>query len=862
MKNEGSGREQWLEANTPCESIDSPLRNRGTNNFASLSVAGQTSPNLNMNPEVACYVWRPNYCVCRLLFFDKSARRVHRSRENLGEELMLNGLSQDFRFAIRQLRKYPTFTVVAIITLALAVGANAAIFSVVRTVLVNSVPYRDSERLAMIWGSNPSRGDQRFPISAGDFNDWKQRNDAFEEIAASYDDEKTLTGSGEPRLVLGYAVSPNYFHILGTEPRLGRTFTEEEADSKANVAVLSDKIWRTTFHADSNILGKSITMDGKPHVIIGVMPAEFNYPPRTELWIPITVTAVSSDYEHRYIRVLGRIKPGLSLSQAQNRMNALARQIAARHPATNAGEETRIQPLRDQIAGDIQKPLLALWAAVAIVLIIACANIGGLLLARAAGRKAEISLRVAIGASSARLVRQFLCESLLLSLVGGAFGIALAFFSTRFLLSIFPNGIANLSIPKVEAIPIDGPVLWFSLGITLLTGLFFGVVPAIQSAHTDGSDAIKELRSTTSSLPSTRLRRWLVATEIALCLVLLAAAGLMIQSFSYVSHEELGFHPDPVLALEVFLPPSSYPGDHPEKRTNFVAGVLGGLSKLPGAASVAATNFLPLTGFWGTSDFAIEGRPAPNKDQQPLADNRMVTPGYFSTMGIHVLRGRDFTDFDKTGSERVAIVNMALARRYFGDEDPLNKVLQISDFGGQTERWRIVGEVADVKAFGPEEEAHADLYRPLAQITFPLLAFVVRTNGDPAVLLKSAERVLWDIDKDQPVFDAMPLRTLAEQSMTLRRTSTVLLANFAGLALVVAIVGLYGLVAYNVLQRTHEVGIRMAVGAHRNDVLKLILRQGMQVAIVGSRLGSRSSCYRDACWAAFSTASARSIYGR
>jgi predicted permease len=748
---------------------------------------------------------------------------------------MMNGLGQDFRFAIRQLRKYPTFTVVAIVTLALAVGANAAIFSVVRTVLVNSLPYPEVDRLAMIWGSNPSRGDKQFPISAGDFTEWKQTNDAFEDIAASFDDEMTLTGSGEPRMILGYAVSPNYFHILRMEPALGRSFTPEEAESRAHVTVLSDKIWRTTFHADPKILGKSMTMDGKPFVIIGVMPAAFHFPPRTELWIPLALDH-PSDYEHRFIRVLGRLKSGVSLTQAQMRMNVLERQIAARHPDTDGGEETSIEPLRDQVAGDIRKPVLALWIAVGMVLIIACANIGGLLLARAAGRRAEISLRVAIGASSVRLVRQFLCESLVLSLFGGAVGIAVAVFSTRFLLSIFPNGIANLSIPKVEAIPIDGPVLWFSLGITLLTGLLFGIVPALQSAHTDGSDAMKEFRSAGSSLSSTRLRRWLVATEIALCLVLLAGAGLMIQSFSNVSHEELGFRPDPLLAVEVFLPPSSYPESQPEKRKTFVDGVLNGIRKLPGVASAAATDFLPLSGFWGTTDFAIEGRPAPNKDQQPFADNRLITPGYFSTMGIHLLRGRDFTDFDKTGSEPVAIVNSALARHYFGNEDPINKVLQLGE-PGHIERWRIVGEVADVKAFGPEQEVHADLYRPLAQIPFPLLAFVVQTNGDPAALLKSAERAVWEVDKDQPVFDAMPMRTLAAQSITLRRTSSILLASFAALALMVAIVGLYGLVAYNVLQRTHEVGIRMAVGAHRRDVLRLIVRQGMQVAIVGEIVG-------------------------
>jgi putative ABC transport system permease protein len=748
---------------------------------------------------------------------------------------MINGIAQDFRYAVRQLHKYPTFSIVAIVTLALAVGANTAIFSVVRAVLVNSAPYPEVDRLAMIWGSNPSRGDKQFPISAGDFTDWKQKNDVFEDIASSYDDEMTLTGSGEPRMTLGYAFSPNYFHILGVAPAMGRTFTDEEANSRATVAVISDKFWHTTLHGDASVLGKPLTLDGKPYVVIGVMPPRFDYPPQTELWIPLALDS-PQDYEHRFVRVIGRLKRGVSLAQAQLRMNVMESQIAALHPATDAGEQTSIEPLRQQISGDIQKPLLALWAAVGIVLIIACANIGGLLLARAAGRRSEISLRVAIGATSARLVRQFLCESLVMALFGGVLGIGLALFGTRFLLSIFPNGIANLSIPKIEAIPIDGPVLWFSLAITLLTGLLFGAIPALQSAHTDGSDAIKEFRSMTSSLHSTRLRRLLVTVEIALCLVLLAGAGWMIQSFANVSHEQLGFRPDPLLALEVFLPPSGYPESQPAKRSNFVAGVLDGLNKLPGVESATATNFLPLSGFWGTTDFAIEGHPAPNKDQQPLADNRLVTPNYFSTMGISLLRGRAFTDFDKQGSEQVAIINASLARHYFGSDDPLNKVVQLSD-SGHVERWQIVGVVSDVKAFGPEEPAHADLYRPLAQVPFPLLAFVVRTNGDPATLLKSAQNAVWDVDKNQPIFDSMPMRTLAAQSMTLRRTSSILLANFAILALIVAIVGLYGLVAYNVMQRTHEMGIRIAVGAHRRDILALVMRQGMLVVLLGEIIG-------------------------
>jgi predicted permease len=749
----------------------------------------------------------------------------------------MNGALQDIRYALRQFRRNSGFTSIAVITLALAVGANTAIFSVVQTVLLTPLPYPQVDRLAMIWGRNPSRGDMEFPISGGDFTDW-QKNQVFEDIAPSYDDEVTLTGAGDPKLVLGYAVSPNYFRILGVAPKIGRAFTDDEASSGAQVALLSDKIWRNTFHGDPQILGKSITLDAKPYAVIGVMPPAFNFPPQTELWMPMVISpAASGDYqpEHRFIRVIGRLKSGISLADAQVRMNALERQIATLHPATDAGNETWVEPLWHELVGGIRTPLLALLGAVGLVLMIACVNIASLLLARAAGRQVEVSLRVAIGASRWRLLRQFLCESLLLSFVGGALGVLLALWSTRFLLAIFPNGVSNLSIPRVEAIPINAPVLWFALAITVATGLFFGVVPAMQSARADGNEALKEARGSTSSARSSRVRRMLVAAEISLSLVLLAGGGLMIESFRQVYREDLGFRPDPVLGVEVFLPPNRYPSEHPVARDNFVANVMDRLRRLPGAGSVAATNYLPLTGFWGTTDFAIEGQSV-RDDQKPTADSRLVTPGYFSTMGIGLLHGRDFNDSDRSSSEKVAIVNSTLAQHYFGGENPLDKILVVGD-SAHRERWRIVGEVADVRAFGPEQPAHADLYRPLSQESFPLLAFVVRTSGDPSALLKPAESAIWEVDKDQPVLDAMPMQVLAAQSVTLRRTSTILLASFACLALVVAAVGLYGLMAYSVAQRTHEIGIRMALGAERRDVLRLVVRHGMGIVLVGEIVG-------------------------
>jgi len=763
----------------------------------------------------------------------------------------MSGLTQDLRYGLRQLRKNPGFTAVAVITLALAVGANTAIFSVVHAVLLASLPYRDVDRLAMIWGRNPSKGDMEFPLSAGDFTDWKQKNDAFEDIAASFDYEVTLTGSGEPKLVLGYAFSPNYFSILGVAPRMGRTFTQQEAESKTNVAVVSNKFWRTTLHSDPQIVGRSITLDAKSFTVIGVMPPGFEYPPQTELWMPMSLDN-PDDYEHRFVHVAGKLKPGVSVAEAQARMNALERQIAATHPTTDAGNEAWVEPLRHQIDGGIRTPLLALSGAVGLVLLIACANIAGLLLAKAVSRRTEVSLRVALGASRLRLIRQFLSESLMLSLLGGLLGIVLAFFSTRFLLAIFPNGVANLSIPKLEAVPINAPVLWFALGITILTGIIFGCVPALQSAAADPNEALKEVRGSTQTVRSIRARYVLVTAEIALSLVLLAGGGLMMESLRQVYHQDLGFRPDHLLALEVFLPPNRYPENPRATRDWFVSNTVEHIRGIAGVESVAATNFLPLTGFWGTTDFSISGEISPST-AKPHADNRLISPGYFSTMGIGLRRGRVFTDSDRQDTEKVAIVNETLARRYFGGVDPIDKIIELGD-ASHPERWRIVGEVTDVTAFGPEQAAHADIYRPLSQVSFPLLAFVVRTAGEPSALLKTAEQAVWQVDKDQPIFDAMPMARLAAQSTTLRRTSTILLGSFAGLAVIVAAVGLYGLIAFSVVQRTHEIGIRMALGARRSDVLQQVLQSGLGLVVAGEVIGL-------AIWAAVMRAAAGVLYG-
>ena len=747
---------------------------------------------------------------------------------------ILEGIWRDVRYGLRMLRKNPGFAAVTILTLALGIGANTAIFSVINAVLLKPSPYKDPGRLITVWSQNLPKGFTTDLVSALDFADWRAQSHVFDEMAASTDAMYTMTGQGQPLAVTAYQFSPEVFQVLGVQPLLGRVFLPDEVQpGKDHVIVLSYGFWQSRFGGAPKTVGRTVILDGQPYTVVGVMPQGFRYPDVVEFWTPLAIPAdVATQRDARFLRVLARLRPGVSLEQARRELDTIADRLAKEFPKTNTGENTvRLVPLRELEVGGIEPALLALMGAVALVLLIACANVASLLLTRAAGRKREIAIRASLGAGASRVVWQFLTESALLAMLGGAAGSLLAVWGTGPLLHMFPPNVANIPIPRVERIPFDAKVLLFAFVTSLLTALVFGLAPALRASRMNLFESLKESgRSFAGSAGGARFRRVLIVGELALSLALLVSAGLMMKSFSHLIRGDLGFNPGHVLTLRALLPEYKYKS--PEQQRAFVNQALGEMRALPGVESAASVTFLPLCGWYGTRDFAIVGRGAQDPSQQSLYSS--VTPDYFRTMGIPLLRGRFFNADDRKESVGVVVISEALARRFWPHENPLGQHIVLQYLEGPRE---IVGVVGSVRQFGQGVEAQAEAYLPYDQAPTALVCFALRTSQDPTSLASAAQRALWTADKDQAISYVLSMGQLASETVAPQRVTAVLFAIFAGLAMALASVGIYGVIANTVSQRTHEFGVRVSLGATTRDVLALVLKEALGLVLAGMAIG-------------------------
>jgi putative ABC transport system permease protein len=763
---------------------------------------------------------------------------------------------QDLRHALRLLRRRPGFSAVAVATLAIAIGANTAIFSVVHAVLLRPLPLADPDRLVWVWESNPQRDVPRRAVTPAAYAAYRDRTGVFTDLGASRDWLGSLTGAGEPESIIGYRFSGNFFKVLGVPARLGRTLGPEDArPGHDHVVVLSDSLWRRRFGADPGVIGRAITIDDESYTVVGVMPASFGHPPRTEMWAPLVLEgAQATNARARFIRMVGRLEPGVTVEQASSAVAGVAASLAGADAENQGGWTASASPIASRYTGDIKPALLVLLGAVGFVLLIAVANVGNLLLARAADRGREVAIRASLGAGRGRLVRQFLVESVLLAAIGGVAGLFLAFWGVDLLKGLFPSTIANLAIPRMEQIHVDGPVLLFALVLSLVTGLAFGLAPALHASRAALGEALREGGSRTSEgREHRRFRSALVVGEVALALVLTTGAALMIRSFARLQGGNLGFDPAGVTTARVLLParvyetPGPRPGESrygaPERKRAFFDHVLARLREMPGVEAAGATTFLPLSGWSGGQGFQIEGRPPASPSEAPVAMPQSANADYFRAMRIPVLKGRGIAATDVATSPAVVVVNQSAARRYWPGEDPVGRRIGWRVRGPQDPiTWReVVGVVGDVRHHGLAEEPEAEIYLPYAQSPTALVCLTVRMSPGQSLPAQAIPQAVWSFDKDQPVLAVMPLEQLAAESITMRRVSTLLLGFFAAVAVFLAGLGLYGVMAHAVARRTHEIGIRMAIGARAGDVLAMIVRGGVVLAAIGAGLGLAAS---------------------
>jgi putative ABC transport system permease protein len=748
----------------------------------------------------------------------------------------MDTIFQDIRYGFRMMLKKPGFTAIAIITLALGIGANTAIFSIVNGVLLRSLPYKEVDRILTVWATDTRTGKNEDGAAPADVLDWREQNQVFEQMALAEPFSHRLTGNAEPESLRSWLVSEGLFEILGVKPLYGRTFVPEEYQAgNERVVVIGEALWRQRFGGNPELVGQSLLLSGQPHTVVGIMPAEFEFPSGRMMWAPLVMRdSYKRDRRSAYIKVIARLKPGVTRDQAQQEMTAIHARLAEQYPKDNQDRGVAVIPLAEQMRAQARPALLLLLGAAGFVLLIACANVANLLLARGAERQKEFAIRAALGAARSRLIRQLITESIALGLLGGVGGILTAWWSVDLVLALSPA-----SLPRITEIRFDGRVLLFSLGVSLLTAFIFSLAPSLQFSRPELQASLKEGgRSGGDGSFRQRLRNVLVVSEIALALTLLIGAGLLVRSFVHILKVDPGFSAGNAISLEVHIWGTS--GRTPPQRAAFFEQTLDRIAELPGVEAAGAVSALPFhdNSIDITGAFTIEGRPVP--EQEPSAFLTIATGDYFSAMGIPLRSGRQFTRFDRDGSQPVVLIGEAMARRFWPDEDPLGKRIKLA-FLGQPQVREIIGVVGDARHTGLDSNPRMEIFLPHLQEPYGSMTYVVRPRGQSAAPLQAIKSEVWAVNKELPFSSVATIDELVSRSLGERRFNLLLLGSFALIALTLASVGIYGLMSFSISRRTHEFGVRMALGAQTGDVISMVLREGMVLTIIGVTVGMAAS---------------------
>jgi len=747
----------------------------------------------------------------------------------------MHKLLQDLRYATRTLVKKPGFVLVAVVTLALGIGGSTAIFTVVNSALLRGLPYRSSNELYHLWERTPQKEFNRREFSYPDYQDYQQ-NSVFTGLAGYTGGGAILSGSGEPESVPAARASANFFSVLGVDPIVGRTFQDgEDKPGGPKVTVLTYGLWQRKFGGDPNAVGKQLTINGESYTVIGVLPQTFQFALRpADLWLPYqpTPNQLSRRFMHG-TNLIGRLKPGVSANQAQSELSVIASRIEQQFKDSHAGTVATLVPLQEEVVGNVRPILFVLLAAVGFVLLIACANVASLLLTRSLARQKEVAVRSALGASRWRVIRQLLTESLLLSIVGGAAGLLIAYWGTPALVAVLPQSQLN-AMPFLKSVQIDRSILLFSFGLSLLTGLIFGLAPALHSSSLDLNEVLKEGGRNTSAGVGYRLRSAMVISEIALAVVLLIGAGLMMKSLFRLLQTNVGFKTENLLTMTIVLPATKYTED--SQCIAFNDQLKERVQSLPGVANTGTVNILPLNG-GNTTRFIVEGDPVPPPGQEVEANIRTVNDTYFQTLGVPLLAGRMFDESDKTGSQDVVIIGKSVADKVFPGRDPVGRKIKYTAL--DSEALLIVGVVGDVKITGLDQAIKPVLYYPFRQSASIFANLVVRTKGDPTVLASAVRSEVRNIEPGAAILNVNSMDEMISQTPAsfMRRFPALLISIFAAVALLLASIGIYGVVSYSVSQQTHFIGIRMALGASPADILKMVMKQGIVLALLGVGIG-------------------------